>query len=103
MKKFSLDPNPTFRFNVAIPVPGEKVSDVVFIGRHKSKRDVNELFERGKSLSDVDLVMEITCGGELDDPFDRENVTRMVENYIGSTGAIFQTYIRELSGQREKN
>ena len=103
MKKFSLDPNPTFRFVVAIPVPGEKVSDVVFIGRHKPRKDLDELFKRNKSLSDVDLILEIACGWELEDPFDRENVTRMVENYMGSTGAIFQTYIKELTGQREKN
>lgn len=104
MKKFSLDPNPTFRFPVPVPVPGEKVADVVFVFRHKTKRDLNDLIERSKKdMSDIDLVMEIACGWDLEDPFNVDTVTQMLENYHGAAIAISNTYVRELTGRREKN
>lgn len=103
MKKFSIDPNPTFRFPVAIPVPGGQAADVVFTFRHKTKTEMNDLIKRAETLSEVDLIMEVACGWELVDQFTTENVTRMIDNYIGSAGAIFSAYIGELTKVREKN
>ncbi|WP_425337380.1 phage tail assembly chaperone [Campylobacter ornithocola] len=48
-------------------------------------------------------MLEAACGWELAEPFDEESVKVLLANYIGSLPAVMETYIRELSGRREKN
>ncbi len=45
--------------------------------------------------NELATTMDIVCGWELTDPFDEENVTKLLQNYLGSGNAIFLTYLRE--------
>lgn len=105
--KFTLTVSPTFDATVAIPVPGKGTADVKFTFKHRDRQAFRELMdglsEPREDRSDADLVLDIASGWDLDEPFDSENVDKMLENYIGSGSAILQAYVREQTGARQKN
>lgn len=105
MAKISLEPNPTFDAVVSIPRPGLDNASVRFTFRHRSRTAVLTWVESiGKDEKvDIDQVMDVASGWELDDTFTRENVALLCENYGGASRAILETYLRELRGAREKN
>lgn len=109
MPKFKLQPAPTFRAPVEIPVPGEGRSKVLFDFKYRDRDAMKEFLEKvgntETQLSDTDLIMEMCTGWELTDPFNRESVDLLVRNYIQAGSAIFEKYLDEhtSSKAREKN
>lgn len=105
MAKLSLTPNPTFEAAVKIHVPGGSRVPVKFVFRHRNRASVKVLWEEVKDgkHSDVELVMQLACGWELDDEFNADNVGLLVDSYAGAAGEILDTYFRELAGAREGN
>ena len=96
--KLQLVANPTFKAQAPIPVPGGKITHVEFTFKHRNKIEMQEFLENLKDQDDVDLIMNIASGWELDEPFDAENVGQLVSEYVGSGLAILETYIAESTG-----
>lgn len=103
MAKFTLNPAPTFKAKVDIPVPGGRTEKVEFTFRHRTREEFVRWLEESDSKEPHVLILEVACGWELAEPFDEESVKVLLANYIGSLPAVMETYIRELSGRREKN
>jgi hypothetical protein len=103
MARLKLNPSPTFKADVMIPVPGDKPAPVKFTFKHRTKEQASEFVSEEEREIDAAAVMEMAEGWDLEDDFTAENVGRLLENYIGAAAAIFITYIRELRGAREKN
>ena len=101
--KFNLTASPTFKEPVAIPCPGGKSVNVEFTFKHRTKEEFKEFIDGLPNREDVDVIMDMASGWELDEPFDVDHVTKMSENYLGSARALIETYMRELSGARVKN
>lgn len=95
--KFSLDPNPTFKAAVQIPVPGEGFAPVIFTFKHRDRKDFTELAETMEARDPIELLMDIACGWELDDPFDSEHLTKMTNRYMGAFRAVLDAYFSELT------
>ena len=104
-KKFSLDPEPTFKTKVGIPVHGVGVADIEFTFKHRTQAAFTELFNGigENNPNGVDIVMDIAAGWDLDWDFNRDNVERMLSNYMGSLRAIIEKYSAEMMGIREGN
>lgn len=103
MAKLPLTASPTFKATVKIPVPGSKAVPVEFTFKGKTKDEFRAWLEKLADQEDVDALMEIASGWELEDLFNTENVAKLVQSYIGSAKAIFETYILELSAARLGN
>jgi hypothetical protein len=101
--KLRLVPDPTFRASAPVPVPGKGSADVEFEFRWRGQKDIDELLKSKKDHGNVELLMEILVGWELDDPFNRENVERFVDHYPAAAGAITHVYVKECYGAREGN
>lgn len=101
--KFNLTAVPTFKADVSIAIPGGKSVNVEFTFKHRSREGFREFIESLPDREDIDVIKDIASGWELEEPFNAENIEKMVENYIGSGRAIIETYMRELSGARTKN
>lgn len=102
--KFTLTPQPTFKHKVKLPVPGAGFVEVEFTFKHRSKTEFQEFMELAKDQSDdVALVMDVASGWELQDVFDKDNVEKLVDNYVGAARAIFTTYVEELIKARVGN
>lgn len=100
--KFKLQPEPTFKAKVDIPVHGGDAVAVEFEFKHKTRDQVAELFKDTKR-SDVDTILEVLAGWELDDPFGKESVELLVQNYAGAASAIVARYVEELIQARRGN
>ena len=113
--KFQLDPSPTFVANVEIPTHGGNLAEVGFTFKHRTR---DEMFAFRDSLktpeavddeevkpgpTDVEVIMSVASGWDLDEPFDVKSVTKLVQNYIAAPIAILTAYYAELSGARTKN
>lgn len=106
MAKIQLSPSPTFSAPVAIPVPGKKPADVSFTFRARTKDEFKAFIDSlndSQDKDDADVVMDVASGWELDEPWSRENVKTLTQNYLGAARAIIETYIAELAAARAKN
>lgn len=101
--KFSLKPNPTFKRDVEIPVPGEKPAKLNFVFRHKTRNELKEFVDSLADREDIDTVMDVACGWGIDESFDEDNVEVLLQNYPGSALAIINAYLNEVSGARKGN
>ncbi|OZI36285.1 hypothetical protein CEG14_14835 [Bordetella genomosp. 1] len=102
--KFSLKPNPTFKLAVPLPVPGGGYSAVQFTFKHRTKDEFKDFIENQMTdMEDTEMVLAVASGWELEEPFDEEHITTLVNNYVGSARAVFTAYIEELAKARTGN
>ncbi|KQP43909.1 phage tail assembly chaperone [Pseudorhodoferax sp. Leaf274] len=99
LKPFSLDIEPTFTATVKIPVPGKSAHPIEFTFKHRDEDAFKEFGKKLKSYkNDTDAVMDIACGWDLEQPWERENVEKLVKRYLGSAKAIIDKYALVNSG-----
>lgn len=107
--KFTLTVNPTFKAPVQIPVAGGGSAEIVMTFKHRTRSEFKEFHdslqvpEGAEPVKDVDALMDVASGWDLDEPFDRENLEKMVQRFMGSAEAILHVYFAELTGARAKN
>lgn len=104
--KITLNPAPTFKLAVEIPVPGADFASVEFVFKHRTKTQLEEMFAKNKAAEAVDQVsevMEMVVGWEFSEDFNRENVARLLDNYPGSALAILLAYSGELQRFKRGN
>ncbi|MFJ2989953.1 phage tail assembly chaperone [Collimonas sp. NPDC087041] len=94
---FKLNPNPTFKAKVDIPVPGDKKQSIEFEFKHKDKDAFKEFIGTIEKLSDVDTILAISVGWSgVDADFSPESVALLVKNYHAAAQAIYRKYADEL-------
>lgn len=103
MAKLTLKANPTFRAKVGIPVAGSNPVHVEFTFKHRTKSELDAFMKSRVDVSDVDSVMAMVEGWELEEPFDREGVELLLENYAGAALALYLAYVDELLQAKRKN
>lgn len=103
MARLALNAAPTFKAKVGIPVAGGQPVEVEFTFKHRTRTDLDEFIKTRAGQSDVDTFMDMVTGWDLEDGFSRENVERLLENYIGTALATYRTYIDELIQAKAKN
>jgi len=105
MAKLKLNPEPTFKAKVGIPVPGAGKAPVEFVFKHRSREQIKEWMKAQAESDDqdTDTVMDFAVGWDLDDEFNAENVTKLCNNYPGAGFEILTAYLMELRGARAKN
>ena len=103
MAKIRLNPDPTFKTKVSIPVPGASPAPVEFTFKHRTREAIVAWMDEVKDKTDVELVQDVASAWELDDEFNAENIARLCNNYAGAGTSILSAYISELAGARSKN
>jgi hypothetical protein len=106
MAKIKLQPDPTFKAKVEIAIPGGAPVGVSFTFKYRTRQEMDRFIESVNDNAfddDVKMVLAMVVGWELDDTFSEENVRILVDSYISSPVAIFETYCREITGVRRKN
>lgn len=109
MAKLALKAPPTFKGKVKIPVAGGAPVEVVFDFKHRTREQLDghiaEARDKpGASIDDeVEAVMKVATGWDLDEPFNAENVKELLNNYHRASWAIGTGYISELMQAREGN
>lgn len=103
MGKLSLKANPTFRAKVGIPVAGGSPVAVEFTFKHRTKSELEKFMKSRADVSDVDSVLDMVEGWDLEEKFDREGIELLLENYAGAALALYIAYVDELLQAKRKN
>jgi hypothetical protein len=102
--KLKLQPDPTFRSKVSIPVPGDdKAAEVEFTFKFRTRDQLTGLMDLIKTQDRVAIVMEMAVAWDLADTFTPENVGLMDQRYIGALDRVVETYWTEHTKAIEKN
>ena len=105
---FKLQPNPTFKVDVTIPVPGGKDGKLSIEFKHKSKKALKEFFDSLTSeenqRTDVEALSDLVAGWSgMDEKFSAENLELFLDNYPSAAMALFEAYRAEVLEARAKN
>ena len=103
MAKLVLSASPTFTATVLIPVPGKKAVPVEFTYKGRTKEAFREFADGLGGRDEIDLLMDIIVGWELEDEFSRDNVEKLSNEYMGASKAIIDKYVTELTGAKLGN
>ena len=103
MAKLSLVAKPTFTSKVSIPVAGEKAVVVAFTFKARTRDAFKAFVENLSDREDVDVILDVASGWDLEDAFDRDNIELMTQSYLGAARAIIEAYLSELTAARAKN
>lgn len=102
MARLKLNPDPTFKSKVAVPVPGG-TAEVECVFTYRDRKAAQAWMEAGKDAADVDALLGCMEGWDLDDEFSRDSVQKLCDTYPGAANAIIGRYLRELAGIRQGN
>jgi hypothetical protein len=103
MAKLSLVAKPTFTAKVQIPVAGDKAATVQFTFKGRTREAFKAFMESLTDREDVDVILDMCSGWDLEDAFDKENIELLNQNYLGAARAIIDVYLSELTAARVKN
>lgn len=103
MAKLKLNPDPTFKTKVGIPVPGVGKAPVEFTFKHRTADQLAKWGNEVREASDPETIMDCVVAWDLDDEFNAANVKLFCNNYPGAAYAIVTDYMAELRGARAKN
>ena len=102
-----LQPNPTFKAKVGIPVPGaDKPAEIVCVFAHMT-RDEYQAFADPAALAsrgDLDSLIRILRGWEgVDAEFSADALAMLCQQYHGAAFAISSAFVQELTRARLGN
>lgn len=100
-----LNPEPTFKADVPLTVPGEKKPVTVSMTfRYKNRKELIDYVERLKDRPMDEALSEIIAGWDgIDAECNQESITALTNNYQASGHEIFSVYRTELIESRIKN
>lgn len=108
-----LQPAPTFKSSVEIPVPGDKPVSVGWTFKYRDQDQMQEfLFGDGAKAraslpaaeANAEALMDIaTDWSNVDTAFSAEAVSIFVKRYPSAAGMVMAKYIAEVSGARLGN
>jgi len=102
-----LQPNPTFKAKVGIPVPGEeKPAEIVCVFAHMTRDEFRDFAapEASATRRDADSLARILRGWEdVDVPFSADAVEQLCQQYHGAAFAISSVFVQELTKARLGN
>jgi hypothetical protein len=101
---FKLQPKPTFRAKVPIPVPGGVSSSIELEFRHMARGELRRFLDNVQEREDLDVLMEVVLGWSgVDAEFSRESMATLLENYPASAAAVLAAFVKELADARLGN
>ena len=101
--KLKLQPNPTFKCKVGIPVPGVGEVEAVFEFKHKGRDELEKFWSAHVGQPHPEVAEALVVGWGLEDEFNIENLRALLNNYLGAAPALLTAYEDELLNARRGN
>lgn len=106
---FALQPKPTFKAEISIPIPGAAEGKITFEFKRLGKKALRTLFKSisendGVEREDSDVLLEIVKDWSgVDEKFSKAALETLVDSYPGAVTAIIVGYNREMMEGKAKN
>lgn len=99
-----LNPSPTFKTKVGIPVPGAEAVKVEFEFKALKRKELGQFLTDSKDREDAINLGAVVVGWTgVDKEFSQEALALLLDNYVGSAAAIFAQFLDELTARRQGN
>ncbi|WEY17677.1 putative tape measure chaperone [Vibrio phage Vc1] len=92
---------PDFWLPVEFVLPDGNVAEFKFKVKHHTSDELKEI--TGREQDDIEFILAIATGWDLEDEFNIENVSDLVKTYPAAVLALMGNYMKALAGQRVKN
>jgi hypothetical protein len=103
MGKLKLQPDPTFKSKVGIPVVGDVDALVEFTFKFRTKDELQAFIAISADRPDTETILEMATAWDLTDPFNAASIDLLVQTHIGAPRSIFDKYVDEHTKVRAKN
>lgn len=103
MAKLKLTPDPTFSGMVEIHVPGKEPAEIEFTFKYRDREELEAFAGSMATMSDAELILNLASAWDLADAFTKESVETLVKKYYSAPRAVYEKYLQELTGAKEKN
>ncbi len=105
MAKLKLLPvaKPTFNAVTSIPVPGGAAVDLGLRYKWRTRDELKSWIESLTDKSNVQIMLEMLDGWELEDAFTEEILAKFDQEFPGACNAIYVKYLSESSGAKSGN
>ncbi len=101
---FKIQPNPTFKTAVAIPVAGGKPASIEVEFKYLTRDQVAEFFQSLEGRKDHEALAEVVVGWSgVDVPYSTDALATLLNNYLPAGRALFDAFIAGLAQAKEKN
>jgi hypothetical protein len=103
---FKLQPNPTFKMEVKIPVHGADPQPITIVVNHMSMPDFEAHMksEKTKAMTDLQFIGEIVKDWEgVDVAYSRDALAMLLDNYASAGRRIIERYVEEVTQAGIKN
>lgn len=100
--KLTLAPLPDFKLPVSFVMPDGEEQKIIFTVKHKRASEVQEMYKK-EGVKDADFIMNLATAWDLEEEFNQENASLLVDYYPGAALALMGAYLGALAGQRVKN
>lgn len=102
---FKINPQPTFKADVSITVPGQsEPATIVVEYKHRTREQITELIETSKGEQFASFVGDLIAGWEqVDEPFSQESLARLLNNYPAAGQELYVGFLTELTKAKRKN
>lgn len=101
---FKINPEPTFKALVTIPVPGGKPMALDLEFRHKKRDELKTWFESFSNRTEAECLMDVIVDWHnCDMKFDQEALELVLQNYTRAAAAILGKYTEEVTGAKLGN
>lgn len=101
-----IQPNPTFKAKVGIPVPGQaKDAQIEVEFKYMTREEWQDFLKvRGESMTDDDAAREVVVGWSgVDEAFSLDALSTLLKFYPMAATAIAEVYLRELFKAKQGN
>ncbi|MEW6314634.1 MAG: phage tail assembly chaperone [Pseudomonadota bacterium] len=104
-----LTPNPTFKAQIALTVPGQPDPAQIEIEfKHQTRADLQRWLARDVALEDALNEVIVSWDGVTDGngrplSYSADTLAMLLSNYPASGGELLNSYLRELTESRRKN
>jgi hypothetical protein len=103
MAKFSLAVKPTFKAKIQMPVHGGDSVELEFEFKHRTRDQLAAWGKTMAKMTDLEMLEDILVGWNIEDPFNRESLELLIQNFYGAPMVLLVAYHDELKQARQKN
>lgn len=107
---FKINPSPTFRTEVEIPVPGSEPEKLPITFKHKKLKEIKKMIDEveknnadGKSEKNIDILASLIDSWEADETFSKKSFDDLIENYPQAFPSLYAAFLDSYFKAKEGN
>lgn len=107
---FKINPSPTFRTEVEIPVPGSEPEKLPVTFKHKKLKEIKKMIDEveknnvdGNSEKNIDILASLIASWDADEAFSKKTLDLLLDNYPQAFPVLYAAFLDAYFKSKEGN